>query len=1486
LSDMSKTCENLMCKYKPKHLNEFLCSLCMGYMIEATTVVECMHHFCRSCILLHIEKDAHCPSCGILINKFKLESALKLDHTLQLLIYKLIPTVYKEEILRRARFQVMNESPEEREKDFSNDYIRDLATHICSPYERVMFILEMKRPPRASITHREGVLIQQPPASSFSEFSGSSLKRLYSAPAAVRIKQLRKMIASKFTVHYQQVTLWYADEILIDEYSLVDVFYIFLSAKKQIIHFYYDIIGFEDQIQVMPELTPEKQILAEIIRRLPVDVVAEGITERKLAALHQVDTLNLMLYTILMIMTVLTIWIFKHRRLRGAITADVQLWNTTADVDLPPDFLRLSVPYYDGISKENQSILLRYKFDSNVNVFKEGLLEEKATFDSEIFFNILLPPIIFNAGYSLKKGHFFRNIGSILMYAVCGTSLSVVVVGLVMYGFTSFVRLPFSLSETFLFGAVISATDPITVLAIFNDLKVDSDLFALVFGESALNDAVAIVLSQTIERHSPSPGSEALLFDGRALLNSFGHFFGVFFGSMGIGSLVGCLASLFMKFTKISQYPLLEATLFILMSYLSFLISEAAHMTGIVSVLFCGICQAHYTFNNLSSDSKMRTKQFFEVLTFLSENFIFTYIGVSLFTSQAHLFNIWFILGAFIAIFIGRLIMIYPLTAILNVGRRPPIPMKHQHMLFFAGLRGAMAFALAIRNTSSPQMRIIYSTTSLIVIFTVLFNGGLTVQIIEWLKIKCCDQSSAELDQGMLSPHSHNRWDKSLLPQKWYDFDNKFLKPLLTHAKPSLVETMPRWCLPIAKLFTTDLQYQQMHCIEPGLYIGAVNEAVDIRRLQDYFISRVLTVDMFPPEIRYQSITYLFVIAKDLPEWNLMDDFDRCIEFIESAIRSKENILVHCQEGISRSATVVAAYLMKNPNMGFMKQLNLFFKFGWQVDRNRPEYKLLALGKWRKLHEGGLTKSTISEIISPDPDEFSPANSTNCPKTLYTCRKCRRCLYTQQSLLEHDKKKPDDDCADIDFILPVKWMAESILQYEGKINCPKCGSKLGSFIWSGSRCGCTAWISPAFMIHRCKRVYAFGHLIVLFADSLQAPYIYYLFATYGYKESDIALLYAVGLFTNLICGLFLNYILQKFERRVVCCVCCVLTSGSCFLKASSDYYVLMWSRIFDGVAATMLLAPFQEWYLHEHLNRYDFPKEWVAITFRYVFVRSIIFSIIAGYVAQFTEKVFETTVFPFLLCVPILSVAIIWIFCKWAPNRQEMRSGNHLWNDLTRAKRILLRRPNALIVCIIQSLYEGSFYLFIFMWTPIFIQLNPDANYSPSFGNIYACFMASTLLGTILYRRLSTHLSISNLLSIATACSLAGMGFSVLVGYPGETSGVKYKILLLTLCLYQTGVGLYFPVMQRQQKDILPAEARPVLLALFRVPLNIIAIGALLFLHSHDYYGNWLLLVLCTALLAVCLLTTFLLTSLSKHSDVDYFVLQLKSDDEPPLLSE
>ena len=109
-----------------------------------------------------------------------------------------------------------------------------------------------------------------------------------------------------------------------------------------------------------------------------------------------------------------------------------------------------------------------------------------------------------------------------------------------------------------------------------------------------------------------------------------------------------------------------------------------------------------------------------------------------MFTFAHHKFVFSFILAAFIAIAVARAINIYPLSFFLNLGRKHRIPINYQHMLWFSGLRGAMAFALAIQNTMTTARQMFLTTTSLITIVTVIFCGGLTSPLLTLLKARFC----------------------------------------------------------------------------------------------------------------------------------------------------------------------------------------------------------------------------------------------------------------------------------------------------------------------------------------------------------------------------------------------------------------------------------------------------------------------------------------------------------------------------------------------------------------------------------------------------------------------------------------------------------------------------------------------------------------------------------------------------------------------------
>ncbi|EEC12213.1 sodium/proton exchanger, putative [Ixodes scapularis] len=548
--------------------------------------------------------------------------------------------------------------------------------------------------------------------------------------------------------------------------------------------------------------------------------------DEKARSIHRIDTVNILVYTSLLILTVCIIWLFKRRRARF-------LHETGLAIIFDNVFVLLEIAKTDANHKENKTYA--YNFQGEVTDVESKKLNQKATFDPEIFFNIILPPIIFNAGYSLKRKFFFRNLGTIMTYAFVGTTISCFVVGVILYSFLLLMpHLEFTFNNCLYFGAIISATDPVTVLAIFHDLHVDVNLYALVFGESILNDAVAIGLVSAISSYEEN-NNEGKEFEVTAAFKAFGNFVYIFLCSFIIGSLTGCVTALISfafslhmtKFTKLCDFPLLESCLFVLMSYTSFLIAEALDLTGIVAVLFCGICQAHYTYNNLSVESRLRTKQLFELLNFLAENFIFSYIGVSMFTYKKHRWDAGFILVAFLAIAVGRAVYIYPLTFLLNLGRTNKIPIAFQHVLFFSGLRGAMAFALAIRNTLSEQRHLILTATSLIAIVTVIVCGGCTTQLLAWLSIPVGIeeehemlqftgvrpaqqvQTPPELRSPPPQPESKTPYEKAWLVRKWYNFDVKFMKPLLTHSRPTLLDTLPKCCLPVAHVLTSTEQLMQ-----------------------------------------------------------------------------------------------------------------------------------------------------------------------------------------------------------------------------------------------------------------------------------------------------------------------------------------------------------------------------------------------------------------------------------------------------------------------------------------------------------------------------------------------------------------------------------------------------------------------------------------------------------------------------------------------------
>ncbi|KAF9152340.1 dual specificity phosphatase 12 [Linnemannia schmuckeri] len=322
-------------------------------------------------------------------------------------------------------------------------------------------------------------------------------------------------------------------------------------------------------------------------------------------------------------------------------------------------------------------------------------------------------------------------------------------------------------------------------------------------------------------------------------------------------------------------------------------------------------------------------------------------------------------------------------------------------------------------------------------------------------------------------------------------------------------------------------QFREAQEILPGLFLSGALISESREQMKALGITHIIQVTDIPTPRFPGEFIYKVIPVPDMDETNLIKHFPDTFTFIHDALESGRKVLVHCQAGASRSVTIVCAYLMKEkkmsaaealkhvqalrqvaePNDGFLTQLLLYGAIEYDVNVNRTAYRrfLIASNAAQREMLGYIEDMTLAAdpfnaparvAATGVPGSTTAAMTARIQQGPLKCKKCRRALVARDSVVTHtpgqgqasfEYRKRDatlhiseavqSDISKITpkaatvcqsyFIEPVEWIQE-LHGLEGKISCPKCDSKLGTFNWSGEQCSCGTWVTPAFMMHKGK----------------------------------------------------------------------------------------------------------------------------------------------------------------------------------------------------------------------------------------------------------------------------------------------------------------------------------------------------------------------------------------------------------------------------------
>ena len=328
----------------------------------------------------------------------------------------------------------------------------------------------------------------------------------------------------------------------------------------------------------------------------------------------------------------------------------------------------------------------------------------------ELIFFVFLPPLVFEAALFISWRELKTELPLVALLATVGVILAAAVTAIGMR-----YALDWDWGSAVVFGVLIAATDPVSVIATFKEAGVRGRLRLLIEAESLLNDRTAAVAFVAVLGLLAGTHQGVAAITGMILLTMVG------------GALTGAaIAAGFMLLAGRTPDYLVELTFTTLAAYGSFFVAEYLHLSGVLAALTAGLVVGNFRSSALITNTgRQALEPFWEYAAFIANSLIFLLIGAQV--AQQHFGGLWFpVIAAITVVALGRAVAIYPICAMF-MRSRLEVKSQYQHMLFWGGLRGALALALALAVPPEiPQHDAIITLTFAVVAFSI-FAQGLTI---------------------------------------------------------------------------------------------------------------------------------------------------------------------------------------------------------------------------------------------------------------------------------------------------------------------------------------------------------------------------------------------------------------------------------------------------------------------------------------------------------------------------------------------------------------------------------------------------------------------------------------------------------------------------------------------------------------------------------------------------------------------------------------